>query len=195
MIVMWCHNDCFVIGDDDDDNNHHHYGDIIINTMASQITSISIVCSTVCSGTDQRNIKVPRHWPLWGESTIYWWIPLTKGQSREKWFHLMTSSWVKSSVITEARCRVSIMNSSKESWAYSLIVNTLYFNKYNYEFLGWDFINDCLIPWFRWALSLPLAKAVSLCKFCPTKWYIYLPSPLGVVRDSSLATGRQDFGL
>ena len=31
-----------------------HYNDIIMGTMASQITSISIVCSTVGSGADQR---------------------------------------------------------------------------------------------------------------------------------------------
>ena len=31
-----------------------HYGDALISAMASQITSVSIVCSTVCSGADQR---------------------------------------------------------------------------------------------------------------------------------------------
>ena len=31
-----------------------HYGDIIMSAMVSQITSVSIVCSTVCSGADQR---------------------------------------------------------------------------------------------------------------------------------------------
>ena len=30
-----------------------HYSDIIMSVMASQITSVSIVCSTVCSGVDQ----------------------------------------------------------------------------------------------------------------------------------------------
>ena len=25
----------------------------------------------------KENIKAPRHWPLWGESTGDWWIPLT----------------------------------------------------------------------------------------------------------------------
>ena len=30
-----------------------------------------IVCSTVCSGADQRKkIKARRHWPLWGEFTV-----------------------------------------------------------------------------------------------------------------------------
>ena len=38
-------------------NLHHlhlHYHDIIMSTMVSQITGISIVCSTVGSGADQR---------------------------------------------------------------------------------------------------------------------------------------------
>ena len=30
-----------------------HYNDVIMSTMASQITCVSIVCSTVCSGADQ----------------------------------------------------------------------------------------------------------------------------------------------
>ena len=31
-----------------------HYSDVIMRTMASQITGVSVVCSTVCSGTDRR---------------------------------------------------------------------------------------------------------------------------------------------
>ena len=34
--------------------SHVHYGDIIIGTMASQITSLTIVYSTVYTGADQR---------------------------------------------------------------------------------------------------------------------------------------------
>ena len=41
-----------------------HYGDVIMGTIASQITSLTIVYSTVYSGASQRNIKAPRHWPL-----------------------------------------------------------------------------------------------------------------------------------
>ena len=33
--------------------------------MVSQITSFTIVYSTVYTGVDKRNIKAPRHWPLW----------------------------------------------------------------------------------------------------------------------------------
>ena len=70
-----------------------HSSDVHCTTMtASQITSVSIVYSTVYSGADIKNIKAPRHWPLWGEFTGDRWIPLTKGQWRWKCFHLMTSS-------------------------------------------------------------------------------------------------------
>ena len=31
-----------------------HYGDVIMRAMASRIAGVSIVCSTICSGTDQR---------------------------------------------------------------------------------------------------------------------------------------------
>ena len=36
----------------------YHYSDIIMSMMASQITGISIACSSVCSGTDQRKQKI-----------------------------------------------------------------------------------------------------------------------------------------
>ena len=57
-----------------------YHSDVMISVMASQITGVSIVGSTVCSGEDKENIKAPRHWPLRGESTGDRWIPLTKGQ-------------------------------------------------------------------------------------------------------------------
>ena len=46
-----------------------HYSGVIMSSMASQITSVTIVYSTIYSGTDQRNIKAPRRWPLCGEFT------------------------------------------------------------------------------------------------------------------------------
>ena len=70
----------------------YHYNDVIMGAMASQITSLAIVYSTVYSGTDERNIKALRHWPLCGEFAGDWWIPRTNGQLRGKCFHLMTSS-------------------------------------------------------------------------------------------------------
>ena len=40
-----------------------------MGAMASQITSLTIVYSTVYSDADQENIKVPSHWPLCWEFT------------------------------------------------------------------------------------------------------------------------------
>ena len=69
-----------------------HYGDVIMSTIASQITSLTIVYSTVYYAQIKENIKAPRHWPLCEEFTGDRWIPRTNGQLRGKCFHLMTSS-------------------------------------------------------------------------------------------------------
>ena len=57
-----------------------YYSNVIMSTIASQITGVSIVWSTVCLGADQRNTKALRHWHLWGKFTDDRWIPRTKGQ-------------------------------------------------------------------------------------------------------------------
>ena len=57
-----------------------HYSDIIMSMMASQITGIPSVCSTVCSGANQRKYQSSASLVLWGEFTDDRWIPLTKGQ-------------------------------------------------------------------------------------------------------------------
>ena len=46
--------------------------------IASQIVSLTIVYSTVYSGTNKENLKAPPR--LWGEFTGDRWIPRTKGQ-------------------------------------------------------------------------------------------------------------------
>ena len=40
-----------------------------MSAMASHITSLTIVYSTVIQAQIKENIKAPRHWPLWGEFT------------------------------------------------------------------------------------------------------------------------------
>ena len=45
------------------------YSDVIMSKMESQITGVSIFCSTVGSGVDKRKIEAPRHRPLGGEFT------------------------------------------------------------------------------------------------------------------------------
>ena len=57
-----------------------HYSDAIIGMMASQITSVALVYSTIYSGADQRKYRTPRHWPLCVEFTGDRWIPRTNGQ-------------------------------------------------------------------------------------------------------------------
>ena len=81
------------------------YSDVIMSAMASQITSVSTVCSTVCSAED--------HWPLWGESTGHRWFPFTKGQLREKCFHLMTSSCNSIEGQLQCTCVESVMRKNK----------------------------------------------------------------------------------
>ena len=58
-----------------------HYTVVIMSAMASQMTCVSIVCSSVGSSADQKgNIKAPRHWTFCGQFTGDRWLPRTKGQ-------------------------------------------------------------------------------------------------------------------
>ena len=69
-----------------------HYNDVIMTTVASQITSLTVVYSTVYSDADQRKHKSSASLAfLWGIHRDRW-IPRTKGQLHGKCFHLMTSS-------------------------------------------------------------------------------------------------------
>ena len=70
-----------------------HYSAIIMGAMTSQITSLTIVYSTVIQAQITESTKAPRHRPLCGEFTGHRWIPRTNSQSRGKCFHLMTSPW------------------------------------------------------------------------------------------------------
>ena len=74
-----------------------HYIDVIMTTIASQITSLTVVYSTVYSDVDQRKHQSsPSLAFVWGIHRDRW-IPRTKGQLRGKCFHLMTSSCFKKS--------------------------------------------------------------------------------------------------
>ena len=79
-----------------------HYDDVIMTTMAAQITSLTVVYPTVYSDANQRKHQS-------SASLAFVWgihrdrrIPRTKVQLRGKCFHLMTSSWLYSS----AFCRI-----------------------------------------------------------------------------------------
>ena len=55
--------------------NVNHYNDVIISAMASQITSLTIVYSTVYSG---RSKKTSRHWLLPTEKRVHGTSPVGK---------------------------------------------------------------------------------------------------------------------
>ena len=68
------------------------YNDVIMTTMATPITSLTIVYSPFIQGADQRKHQSSASLALCGEFTGDRWIPRTNGQYRGKCFHLMTSS-------------------------------------------------------------------------------------------------------
>ena len=77
-----------------------HYNDVIMTTIAPQITSLAVVYSTVYSDADQRKHQSSASLAfVWGIHRDRW-IPRTKGQLRGKCFHLMTSSCLSLSGIS-----------------------------------------------------------------------------------------------
>ena len=72
--------------------------------MTSQITSNQTVCSTTCSGYQQRKHQSSALLALCESG--HWWISLTNGQQCRKYFHGLTSSWS----CMQERC-LSFMNS------------------------------------------------------------------------------------
>ena len=72
---------------------NRHYSDVIIGAMASQITSLTIVYSTVYSASDQRKHQSS------ASLAFVRGIHRSPANSPHKWpvtrkcFHLMTSSW------------------------------------------------------------------------------------------------------
>ena len=76
------------------DTKSSHYCDAIMGTVASQITSLTIVHTTVYSDADQSKHQSSASLAfVWGIHRDRW-IPRTKIQLRGKCFHLMTSSWI-----------------------------------------------------------------------------------------------------
>ena len=70
-----------------------HYSDVRLSAIASQITGVSIVYPTVCSGADQRKLRSSAS--LAFVKGIYRWLLNFphQGPVTRKCSHLMTSSW------------------------------------------------------------------------------------------------------
>ena len=103
--LEWCHKSAMA----------SHYDDVIMSAIPSQITSLTIVYSTVYSGVDQR--KHQSSASLAFVLGIYRdrWIPRTKGQLRGKCFHLMTSPWqIRKSTVWSMVCPFGIIAKTKK---------------------------------------------------------------------------------
>ena len=61
----------------------HHYNNVMMGAMASQITSLTTVYSTVYSNRRSKKIEARRQWPLWGEFTSGRWILHTEASNAE----------------------------------------------------------------------------------------------------------------
>ena len=78
-----------------------HYGEVVMGTVASQITSLTIVYSTVYSGADQRKhqssaslafvrgihrgpVNSPHKWPVTRENVFIWW---RHHEMSVSWYH------------------------------------------------------------------------------------------------------------
>ena len=73
----------FVQTEDAGEKHQYHYRDVMMDTMASQITSLTIVFSTVYAGADQKNIKTPRHWPCEGKWPVTGELPAQRATNAE----------------------------------------------------------------------------------------------------------------
>ena len=75
-----------------------HYNDVIMTTMASQITASRLFIQPFIQTHIKEKIRAPRHWPMCGEFTGDRWIPRTKGQLRGNvsiwWRHHASVDWV-----------------------------------------------------------------------------------------------------
>ena len=93
-----------------------HYHGAIMFAMAPQITSISSVCSPVCSGADQRIEQSSTS--LAFERGIHRWPvdSLHKGPVRRKCFNLMTSSWI-SPLLVRRECTLQTESGEWREWS------------------------------------------------------------------------------
>ena len=63
-----------------------HYSDVIMDAMASHITSFTIVYQPSIQAQIKENIKAPRHRPLCGEFTGQRWIPAQLASNVSIWW-------------------------------------------------------------------------------------------------------------
>ena len=91
--------------------SRYHYNDVIMVTIASQITSPTIVYSTGYSDTDQRKhqLKAPLHWPLCGNSPGTGEFPAQMAGNAENvsilWcHHIMVQYLLRQKILYRQQC-------------------------------------------------------------------------------------------
>ena len=73
-------------------NSTSHYSEVIVIVVAFQIRGVSIACSTVCSGADER--KHQSSASLAFVRGFHWWATNSPHKSSVMRKMLMTSSWI-----------------------------------------------------------------------------------------------------
>ena len=53
---------------------------IVFDHMSLKLPASRLFALAFVQAQIKDNIRALRHWPLWGESTGHWWIPITKRQ-------------------------------------------------------------------------------------------------------------------
>ena len=88
-----------------------------MRAMASQITGVSIVCSTVCSATDQRKHHAPRRWPLWGNPPVICEFPTQRASNAENisfddvimWNHVCAISCIETEMFLTDKIMIKMI--------------------------------------------------------------------------------------
>ena len=107
-----------------------HYGDVVMGTVASHITRLTIVYSTVYSGVDQRNFKAPRHWNYAANSPGTGEFPAQMASNAENvsiwwrhhysWSFLGRGDCLKNISLSSLECTVRIY--LKDIWIWHLVI-------------------------------------------------------------------------
>ena len=108
-----------------------HYADVIMRAMASQITGVSIVYSTVCSGASKKITKAPRHWLCEGCSPVTGGFPSQRASNAENvpvwWRHHVTvlQGWTLPDSVTSLameqtfdRSNTTILMQERRTWIF-----------------------------------------------------------------------------
>ena len=156
---------------------HYHYSDVIMRTMASEITGVSIVYSTVCSGADQR--KHQSTVSLASLRGIYRWFP-HKGPVTRKMFPLdhVIRFRTHGKYIAQSCYRLSHLSLTPEMFA-DTSHSWLMRNKHRWNSLQIDQANKLIARFGEWLIKIIFdlrinslsVVAEDALKYCGAYWW------------------------